>query len=249
MMLRDKVSLVTGAAGGIGRQIALTLAKEGSKVAIVDIKEKEGEETVREINSISEGMFIKADISRVANIEDVVQEVYRKYGRIDILVNNAGISIRAAVDELTEEEWDRINTINLKAAYFFSKEVCRIMKNQRWGRIVNIASIRGLVADETHTAYSITKAGMLAMTRSFAFNLAQYNINVNAVSPGYVLTPMTEHNLARPGWLDWLRSRVPLGRLIEMQEVADAVLFLVSDKATGITGHNIVIDGGWTIHE
>ncbi len=249
MMLRDTVSLVTGGAGGIGRQIALTLAGEGSRVVIVDVKQQEGEETLREINRVSEGMFINADITHVSHIDAAVSQISDKYGRIDILVNCAGISIRAAVDEMTEEDWDRILDINLKAAFFFSRDVCRIMKKQGGGKIINIASIRGQIADKTHSAYSITKAGMHAMTRSFAVGLAEHGINVNSVSPGYVLTPMTAHNLERSDWMNWLRSRVPMGRLIEMQEVADAVLFLASDKARAITGQNIIVDGGWIIHE
>jgi NAD(P)-dependent dehydrogenase (short-subunit alcohol dehydrogenase family) len=245
MLLDNKVSLVTGGAGGIGREIALALAKEGSQVAIVDIKQKEGEEIVKQLNQFSKGYFIHSDISKVAHIEQVVQEVYDKFGALDILINNAGISIRTAVDEMTEEEWDRILTINLKSAYFFSKEAARLMKARRSGVIINVSSIRAIIADKTHAGYAITKAGMIALTKSLAVSLAEFGIRANAVMPGYVLTPMTEHNLSNRQWLEWLREKVPMGRLIDMQEVADAVVFLASQKASGITGESIVIDGGW----
>lgn len=249
MLLADKVALITGGAGGIGKQIALTFARECAKVIIVDVKQAESEETVSEIGGYSEGSYLLADISHVGNIRQAVADAHARYGRIDVLVNNAGISMRSPVEEVTEEEWDRINAINLKAAYFFSAEVAKIMKQQRSGRIVNMSSIRGLVGDKTHVGYSVTKAGMQSLTRSFAVSLAEHGIHVNSVSPGYVLTPMTRHNLDRPGWNDWVRATIPLGRLIEMQEVANAVLFLASDLASGITGHNLVIDGGWTAQD
>lgn len=249
MELKDKVSIVTGGASGIGKQIALTYANEGSKVAIIDIKKEEGNKTIEELKKYSDSIFIQADISIVNNIEMAVNKIIKYYGQIDILVNNAGISIRADVDALTEEQWDLINSINLKAAYFFSKEVCKLMKKQNYGRIINIASARSVIADETHLGYSVTKAGLVAMTKSFAVSLAKIPIYVNAISPGYVLTPMTSHNLENPLWMEWLKNRVPLGRFIEMQEVANIALFLASEKSNGITGQNLIIDGGWVISQ
>ena len=249
MKLENQVALVTGGARGIGREIALTLAKAGARVVIVDILSDEGERTARELDEITQGLFIQADITVVSNIEMTVERVLDEFGRLDVLVNNAGISVRADVDEITEEDYDRILDINLKAAVFFSREAAKVMKRQESGCIVNIASIRGVRADKTHSAYSITKAGMQALTRSLAVSLGEYGIRANSVSPGYVLTPMTRHNLDRPGWMEWLKSRVPAGRLIEMEEVADTVLFLASDASSGINGQDIPIDGGWTIHE
>jgi len=248
MMLKDKVCLVTGGARGLGRQIALSYAKEGGKIAIVDIDQENGKKTIEDIKAITDGLLLIKDITKVANIKEVVEQVTNHFGSLDVLVNNAGISIRAKVDELTEEQWDRINDINLKAVFFFSQEASRVMVRNGKGVIINMASIRGLQADETHAAYSITKAGVQALTRSFALSLARYGIRVNSISPGYVLTPMTEHNLKRENWLELLRQRVPIGRFIEMQEVADLAVFLASDKSSGITGHNVVIDGGWTIN-
>lgn len=249
MAINKKISIVTGGASGIGREIALAFAKKGFSVIVADINHELGDKTVSEINQLSEGMFINCDVSKVADIEMAVKEVFKRFGQIDILVNNAGISIRSAVDELTEEQWDKISSINLKAAYFFSKEVCKIMKKQNSGKIVNIASSRAQIADETHIGYSVTKAGTQSLTRNFALSLAKYNINVNTVSPGYVLTPMTEHNLKDANWMAWLNSRVPLRRFILMREIADTVLFLASDKASGIIGANVVVDGGWLINQ
>lgn len=246
MRLQGKVSVVTGGASGIGRQTALTLAREGSKVAIVDIKRDEGEKTAKEVG----GAFFYCDLVQISGIAGVLDQINERFGGLDILVNCAGLANRTPIEDISEEEWDLLNNVNLKAAFFASKEACRIMKAQGTaGKIVNMASIRGLQADGRHTIYDVTKAGMLAMTRSFAVAFAKDGIKVNAVCPGYVLTPMTEHNLNRKDWYAWICERIPVGRLTEMQEVADAVLFLASDEAKGITGQQIVVDGGWTVHD
>ena len=246
MRLQGKVSVVTGGASGIGRQTALTLAKEGSIVAVVDIKRKEGEETAKEIG----GGFFYCDLVEISGIADVFNQIIRRYGSVDVLVNCAGLANRTPIEDISEEEWDLLNNVNLKAAFFASKEACRIMKARGTaGKIVNMSSIRGLQADGRHTIYDVTKAGLLAMTRSFAVAYAKDGIKVNAVCPGYVLTPMTAHNLDRKDWYAWICDRIPVGRLTEMQEVADAVLFLASDEARGITGQQIVVDGGWTVHD
>ena len=248
MSLTGKVALVTGGARGIGREIALTLARNGAKVAIVDIDQDSGQETEAELEELTAGFFIYCDIVNVTHITQAVHLAKGKFDTIDILINNAGISIRATLDEMTEEQWDRITDINLKGAFFFSQEVAKIMMAQKYGKIVNIGSIRGYQADLTHSGYSATKAGIHSLTRSCAVRLAPYNINVNSVSPGYVITPMTAHNLAKGAWLDTLIKRVPLGRPIEMEEIAAAVLFLVSGQASAIMGHDLVVDGGWTIN-
>lgn len=246
MRLQGKVSVVTGGAGGIGRQIALTLAKEGSKVAILDFKQEEGKKTAQEV----EGKFFYCDLRGIENIEASFGEILQHFGSIDILVNCAGVANRTPIENITEEEWDLLNNVNLKAAFFTSKEVCKIMTQQSMGgRILNVSSVRAYQSDGKHTIYDVTKAGLLAMTRSFAVAYAKNNIKVNAICPGYVLTPMTEHNLDRKDWYEWICDRIPVGRLTDMQEVANTVLFLVSDEALGITGQNVVVDGGWLIHD
>jgi len=248
MQLKDKISVVTGGASGIGRQIALTLAKEGSKVVILDIKEEDGKKVEAELNELSEGKFLNCDLRSVKNIEDTISRIEKTYGTIDVLVNCAGLANRTPIVDITEQEWDLLNDVNLKAAFFVSKEVAKIMIKNGGGKIINISSQRAHTADGKHTIYDVTKAGLEAMTRSFAVAFAKDNINVNAVAPGYVLTPMTAHNLERKGWREWICSRIPKGRLIEMQEVADAVLFFASDKCSGVTGQTLLVDGGWVIH-
>lgn len=248
MQLKDKISVVTGGANGIGRQIALTFAKQGSKVVILDIKDEDGKKVESELNEISEGRFFNCDLRSVKNIENTVSLIEKTYGTIDILVNCAGLANRTPIVDITEQEWDLLNDVNLKAAFFVSKEVVKIMKKHSKGKIINISSQRAHTADGKHTIYDVTKAGVEAMTRSFAVAFAKDNINVNAVAPGYVLTPMTAHNLKKEGWHDWICDRIPKGRLIEMQEVADVVLFFASNKCSGVTGQYLLVDGGWVIH-
>lgn len=249
MLVKDKVVLITGGAGGIGRETALTLARQGAKIAILDIKEEDGLKTKSELNAITEALFVQVDLRPVGNIGPAVEKVNAHFGRIDVLVNNAAISSRATVDALTEEAYDLIMDINLKSCFFMAQAVGKIMMAQKSGKIINVSSIRARMADKTHAAYSMTKAAMDSMTRSFAIGLADYGITTNSVAPGYVLTPMTAHNLERPEWLDWLKTKVPLGRLIEMQEVANLILFLSSDLSDAINGEIISVDGGWMANE
>ncbi|MFZ5975802.1 MAG: SDR family NAD(P)-dependent oxidoreductase [Bacillota bacterium] len=249
MQFKGKVSVITGGANGIGRQLALSLSKLGSKIAIIDIKQAEGDETAREVSKASECVFYHCDVKKLANIEATIKEIDRHFGGIDILANCAGLANRTPIEDITEEEWDLLNSVNLKASFFVSKEACKIMRRQGGGRIINFSSIRAYQADGNHTIYDVTKAGILAMTRSFAVAYAKDNINVNAVSPGYVLTPMSAHNLERKDFTKWLYGRVPAGRFIEIQEVVDTVLFLASEHASGITGQDILVDGGWQVHE
>lgn len=249
MQFNKKVCVITGGANGIGKQLALSLSKFGARIAIIDVKQAEGEAAAGEVSAASECVFYHCDLRELANIEATMKEIDRHFGRIDILANCAGLANRTPIESITEEEWDLLNDVNLKASFFTSKEACKIMKRHGGGRIINFSSIRAYQADGNHTIYDVTKAGILAMTRSFAVAFAKDNINVNAVSPGYVLTPMSAHNLERKDFISWLYGRVPAGRFIDIQEVVDTVLFLASDRASGITGQDIIVDGGWQIHE
>ncbi len=244
MQLDGTVSLVTGGAGGLGRQIALTLAKAGSKVAILDIQQTGGEAVEKELQGISDGKFFNCDMTKVANINQAVQEVKQHFGKIDILVNCAGLVNRAPIEEVTEAQWDLVTNVNLKAAFFTSQAVVKVMKENNGGKIVNMSSIRAHASDDHHTIYDVTKAGIEAITRSFAMAYAKDNINVNAVAPGWVLTGMAAENLTRKEFLDDVKRKVPAGRLLEPREVAETVLFLASNASTGVNGHSILIDGG-----
>lgn len=249
MRFDGKVSVITGGANGIGRQIAIELSRRGSKTAIIDIKEAEGAAAAGEASAFSQSAFYRCDLRKHAEIQSAMNAIIGYFGKTDILVNCAGLANRTPIGDITQEEWDSLNDVNLKAAFFVSQQACISMKKNGGGRIVNLSSIRAYQADGRHTIYDVTKAGILAMTRSFAVAFAKDNITVNAVSPGYVLTPMTAHNWERKGFAQWLSKRVPMGRLIETREVVDTVLFLVSDHASGITGQDILVDGGWMVHE
>jgi len=245
----NKVCIVTGGATNIGKVIALSFAREGSKVAIIDIKEKEGNQTLKEIEEYSEGLFINSDISIVDNIRSSVKKIYNKFGRIDILVNNAVVSVHTYGKDVSEEIWDKMADVNLKALFFFSQEVAKIMKTQKSGRIINAASVMGLGSRKDYVIYTGQKAGVIGLTKSLALELAEYNILVNSVSPGYVLTKAKEKLTKDKKFMNWLKARIPIGRFISMQEIANVYLFMASDKSSGITGQNIIVDGGWLINQ
>ena len=240
----DKVCIVTGGATNIGKVIALSFAKEGSKVAIIDIKEKEGNDTLKEIEKYSEGLFINSDISMVDNIKDSVKKVYDKFGRIDILVNNAVLIIPKSVTDISEEEFDRMNNVICKTSFFFSQEVAKIMKKQRSGKIINIATSPG--ENKKHT-YHIPKAGVLRMTQAFAVKLAEFNINVNSVSPNFTLTDRHMPEVCQKETLEFYEKRAPMGRFVTMEDVANAVFFFASEKSSIINGQDLVLDGGWSV--
>lgn len=247
MSFENKVAVVTGGATGIGCHTALVLAQRGARVAIVDIKQAEAEELAGAHERID---YYFCDLRNLDNLVEVFQTIKVDLHHIDILVNSAGVANRTNVYDITEDEWDSLNDVNLKASFFCAQQAATAMREQGGGgRIVNLSSVRARQADGRHTIYDVTKAGVQAMTRSLAVALANDGINVNTVSPGYVLSPMTAHNLDDANWLSWLSSRVPQGRMIEFQEIVETILFFCSPAASGITGQNIYVDGGWTIHE
>jgi len=244
-LMKDRVCVITGAASGIGRQIAVTYANEGAKVAIVDIQKEKAEEAAKETG----GRAYACNLRSVAEIESTMAAIYRDLGRVDVLVNVAGLANRTPIEEISEEEWDLLNDVNLKATFFMSKEAFKIMLKQGSGKIINLSSHRAHTSDGRHTIYDATKAGVEAITRSFAVAGGPKGIVTNAIAPAYVITPMTAHNLQREGWLEHMKQRIPLGRLFEMQEIANVALFLASDNSSGINGQAILVDGGWTVHE
>jgi NAD(P)-dependent dehydrogenase (short-subunit alcohol dehydrogenase family) len=249
--LKDKVCIVTGAAMGIGQKTAETFADQGAKVAIVDVNVEKGKESAENINKKhpESAKFYQCNLRKVIEIRQTVEDIHRDFSRIDVLCNIAGLANRTPNESITEEEWDLITDVNLKAVFFMSQAAYRIMLKQGFGKIINLSSHRGTCTDGSHTIYDATKAGVQALARGFAVSGGSKGIAAMAVAPGYVLTPMTAHNLDTPGWLDNLKKRVPLGRFIEMQEVANVLTFAASDKSSGINGHTLFVDGGWTNHE
>jgi NAD(P)-dependent dehydrogenase (short-subunit alcohol dehydrogenase family) len=247
LRFNNKIAVVTGGATGIGQNTAIALTKEGAKVAIIDINQENGGKLEQETEGIS---FYYCDLRDVNDLRNVFKKIQSDLGAIDILVNSAGLANRTGAYDITEEEWDLLNDVNLKATYFCAQAAAKSMRAaKKSGRIINMASIRAHQADGRHTIYDATKAGVQAVTRSLAVAFAADGITVNTVAPGYVLSPMTEHNLEDENWLKWLCSRIPLGRMIEYREVVETILFFCSDVSSGITGQNLYVDGGWSVHE
>ncbi len=246
--LKNKTAIVTGAGQGIGREIALSLAKNGANVVLIDISDKIFD-VLKEIENLGvQGLAVKCDVSKAEDVEKAVKEAITKFGRIDILVNNAGIYPFKPILQMTEEDWDRVLDINLKGTFFMTKAVLPKMIEQRGGKTINIASIAGSMVGYPNLAhYSASKAGVVGFTKAVALEVAQYGINVNAISPGPIQTPGTEAiGLTKELYEQTVRS-IPLGRIGLPEDVANLVVFLASDKSSFITGQNIVIDGGSTI--
>lgn len=244
MNLDNKVAIVTGAGRGIGKAIAIALAREGANVIVNDVDIQTAEKVAREIKSLDrQALAIQVDVSDSKEVNRMVQSVFKKFKRVDILVNNAAIIKRGSIEDLTEEDWDRVMDVNLKGAFNCTKAVVGIMKKQRYGKIVNISSIAGKIGDlASAPCYGASKAGMTCLAKSLARELASYNINVNVVAPHAIETDMSRE------WSEEKRKSIiadiPLARLGEPEDIAEAVAFLVSDKAKFITGEVLDVNGG-----
>jgi len=244
MKLKNRVGIVTGAARGIGKAIAVAFLREGAKVAIIDSDKERLEILKREIEKeYKEAFTIPCDITKSSDVKEMVAGVHKKYGRIDILVNNAGIIRRGTIETVTEEDWDRVIEVNLKGTFNCCKAVVEIIKKQNYGKIVNVSSIAGKLGDITSApGYGPSKAGVDALTKTLARQLAPHSINVNAVSPHAIETEMSAQ------WSEERRKEIiasiPLGRLGKPEDVAEAVLFLASDEASFITGEILDVNGG-----
>ncbi|MHA6531923.1 3-oxoacyl-[acyl-carrier-protein] reductase [Paenibacillus sp. BAC0078] len=242
--LKGQTALVTGGSRGIGRSIALLLAEYGVKVAVnYSGNEAAAQETVARINELgSEGIALKGDVGNSQQAEDLVKEVINTWGKIDILVNNAGITRDNLIMRMKEEEFDQVIETNLKGVFNCLKSVTRPMMKQRYGRIINISSVIGVIGNAGQVNYSAAKAGIIGMTKSAARELASRGITVNCIAPGFIDTEMT-HALS-----DEVRSEyekgIPLARLGRPEDIAMAVVFLASEGATYMTGQTLHVDGG-----
>lgn len=240
-----RIAIVTGAAQGLGYEIAKELLNENKKVVFVDINEKELKKISESIsiNERKRAMFLKIDVSKVSQIQDCVDQVLKKWGRIDILINNAGVRTETTIEEMDEAEWNHVISINLNGTFFFSQAVIETMKNQQWGRIINISSFAGQAGPLTSGAhYSATKAGQLALTKVFARSLATHGITVNAITPAAIDTPEMDKIPAEK--LAEMVKAIPVGRVGEAEEVAKLVNYLCSEKTGFITGSTVDINGG-----
>jgi 3-oxoacyl-[acyl-carrier protein] reductase len=243
LTLAGKVALVTGAAQGIGKAVALLLAQNGADLVVSDINLEKAEETAKEIQALGRrAAAIKVDVAKLDDVEKMVAATLSQFGQIDILINNAGIARDKLILRMTEEDWDAVLNINLKGTFNCTKAVVRHMSKQRSGKIVNIASVVGEMGNAGQGNYAASKAGVIGFTKTIAREFAQRGINVNAIAPGYVETPMTDALPEKAK--EELKRLIPMDRLGKPEDVAQAVLFLVSDVSSYITGQVLNVNGG-----
>lgn len=235
-----RAGLITGGATGIGAAIARRFAQTGARVAICDIDAVDGEKLTAEIGGAAR--FYKLDIADEAQVNQTVGRIFEDYSRIDFLINNAGVTNDKLLIRMNKDDWDRVLQVNLTGTFLMTKAVAKFMMKQRYGRIVNIASVIGIIGNFGQTNYAASKAGIIAFTKSCAKEFASRNINVNAVAPGFIKTRMTD---AIPEEIRQTYLKlIPVGRFGEPENVADLVYFLTSDQASYITGQTICLDGG-----
>jgi len=247
LKLENKVAIVTGSGQGIGKGIALELAKEGAKVIVSDINQDNIDKTVDEIESLGlEAFGVRADVSNFSDVNQLVKKSIKKFGKVDILVSNAGIYPFKPLSEMEEKDWDNVLNVNLKGIFNCTKAVLPEMIKQNGGSIINIASIAGAVVGFSNLAhYSASKGGVLGFTRSAALELAQHKIRVNAIAPGAIETPgakIADEEVAKQ-----FVQAVPLKRMGQPIDIGKAVVFLASEDSSYVTGQMIVVDGGFTL--
>jgi 3-oxoacyl-[acyl-carrier protein] reductase len=240
LRFENKVVMITGGAAGIGRVTAENFAKEGARVAICDVNPQAGKEAVKALGSAAS--FQQVDVASSTAVSDWVKAVFDKYGQIDVLVNNAGITRDGLIMRMKEEDWDAVINVNLKSAFNCIKAVSTIMVKQRFGRIISLASVVGVMGNPGQANYVASKAGIIGLTKTVAKELGSRGITVNAVAPGFIATDMTAvlSDKAKEAML----GMIPLQRAGTPQDVADAITFLASDSAAYITGQVIHVTGG-----
>ena len=250
MRLKDKVAIVTGAARGIGRAIALRCGQEGARVAIVDLREGDGNETVRLIEGAGgQAMFIRTDVSDKAQVEAIVDAVVKRWDKIDILVNDAGICPFEGFLEMGEGLWDRVLDVNLKGYFLCCQAAAKVMVEQGVkGRIIAVSSISSEFGGSSQAHYCASKAGINLLVKSMAISLGPHGITCNAVLPGTVETDINREALADPAVRDYWSKRAPLGRLGQPEDIAGPVLFFASDDSDWCTGSMLVVDGGTSVN-
>ncbi len=243
--LEGKTAVVTGASRGLGKAMAIGLAKAGADVVVTDILDTS--ETVSEIKKLNrESLGLVVDVSNKSDIEAMVKKIRDKFGNIDILVNNAGILRTGDAEVIDKDDWDKVLQVNLTGQFLCAQAVGREMIKQKTGSIINIASIAGLGGYASSVPYSASKAGVILMTKTLAVEWGKHNVRVNAICPGVFATDMTDSYLKDKQFKDMIKNKVPLGRPAKPDELVGTVVYLASKASDYMTGHALVIDGGWT---
>ncbi|MCE2983656.1 MAG: 3-oxoacyl-ACP reductase FabG [Parachlamydia sp.] len=244
-LLADQVAVITGGNAGIGKAIALKFAFEGAKVAILGTNLETGQAAVKEITALegsSGAEFYQVDVSDTVKVNEVLQTIHNKRGRVDILVNNAGVTADQLLMKMSEEDWDKVMAVNLKSCYNTCRSVVRGMMKARKGRIINISSVVGVVGNAGQVNYAASKAGMIGLTKALAKEVASRGILVNCVAPGFITTKMTEG--LTDAQKDGILREIPLGKMGQPSDIANMVWFLASPLADYITGQVFCVDGG-----
>ena len=243
MQLAGKVALITGGGQGIGKSIALKLASYGADVAVIDVDFERAAEVATEAQKMgSRSMALKVDVTDLKKCQDMTESVFTEFDGLHILVNNAGITKDGLLMRMKEEDWDAVLNVNLKGPFNCTKAAIKYMTKQRWGRIINIASIVGLMGNAGQANYAASKAGLIGFTKTMARELAGRNVTCNAVAPGFIETAMTDAMPEKRR--EEMIANIPLGRLGGPDDIAKAVLFLGSNEASYITGHVLSVNGG-----
>ncbi|MFD6180606.1 SDR family NAD(P)-dependent oxidoreductase [Streptomyces goshikiensis] len=247
-MFKDRVVVVTGAASGIGKQTAIEFARQAAQVVVADIDERHGAAVVADMkNDGLDAIFVRTDLTSEADCENLIAAATDTFGRLDVLVNNAGIEISTPLHEMSEQEWDKLVDTNLKSMFLCSKHALRHMIGATDGAIVNVCSVSGLVAWPGIAAYNATKGGVMMLTKSLAVDYASYGIRANCVCPSIIDTPMTDTSIGNDASVKEEKAKLnPIGRLGTPEDVANAILFLASEKSSFITGAALTVDGGYT---
>lgn len=247
MELTGKTAIVTGSTKGIGNGIAHTLAKQGANIVVVSRHQKECDAVAAELKEYGvKTLACSADLTQQTQINNLIQKTMNTFGMIDILINNAGSAITKKAEDLTEGDWDRVLDLDLKAVFFCAQAAGKIMIEQKYGKIINVASMFGLVADKQILPYCVAKGGVVQMTRALALEWARHNIQVNALCPGYVITPMNEEDLKDERIANHILKKVPARRYANIEDIVGASVYLASNASDYMTGQTLTVDGGWT---
>lgn len=244
-----KTAIVTGAGRGIGKAIALALAKENYNVVVNSRHEEHANKVANEIKTLDKNTIgVGGDVSKEEDCKNIIDTAIKQFGRIDVLVNNAGIQKPAPLTKISAEEWDKVMSVNLKGVFFCSREVVKHMLKSGGGSIINISSVHQIIPKPLYVHYAASKGGLDMLTKTMALEFARHNIRVNAVAPGAIATDMNEEILNNPEKLKETNESIPMGRLGNPEEIANVVVFLASDKASYTTGITIFVDGGLTLY-